>query len=133
MPIKGRELPEKAVDVGTAFSVSNTTQANATLNLADSYLATVSTARESFGASEAQLNSVVNNLSNSVTNLTQAKSQISDTDFSVETTALAKAQILAQASTAMLAQANPDRSGGSQTPAAVGALRLLSCIFRMRY
>jgi len=111
VPIRGRELPNKSVDVGAAFSVSNTTQANASLELVDAYIATVSTARESLGASETQLNSVVNNLSNNVTNLTEAKSQISDADFSVETTALAKAQILSQASTAMLAQANQTAQG----------------------
>ena len=41
-----------------------------------------------------------------VTNLSDARSRIEDTDYSAETTALAKAQILSQASTAMLAQAN---------------------------
>ena len=46
------------------------------------------------------------NLTNVATNLTDARSQIADTDYSAETTALAKAQILSQASTAMLAQAN---------------------------
>ena len=99
-------LPVKQVNMHTAFSVSNATQANATIGLADSYLNRVETARAGLGASESQLNSVVNNLANNVTNLTDAKSRISDADFSVETTNLARAQILGQASTAMLAQAN---------------------------
>ena len=46
-----------------------------------------------------------------VTNLTDAKSRIEDADFSAETTALAKQQILSQASTAMLAQANQSQQG----------------------
>ena len=66
----------------------------------------MNTARAGFGASQSQLQSVVNNLTSNVTNLTDARSRIEDADFSSETAALAKAQILSQASTAMLAQAN---------------------------
>ena len=53
----------------------------------------------------------MNNLTTNATNLTAAKSQITDADFSAETTALAKAQILSQASTAMLSQANQSQQG----------------------
>jgi flagellin len=67
---------------------------------------TVSTSRATLGASQSRLTSVVNNLTSNVTNLTDARSRIEDADFSAETTSLAKSQILAQASTAMLAQAN---------------------------
>ena len=49
---------------------------------------------------------MVNNLTTNVTNLSDARSRIEDADFSAESTNLAKAQILSQASTAMLAQAN---------------------------
>ena len=62
--------------------------------------------RAGLGASQNQLQSAVNNLTTNSTNLTAAQSRITDTDFSTESTALAKAQILSQASTAMLAQAN---------------------------
>jgi len=79
----------------------------------DDYLATfdaaisqVSGVRADLGASQNQLESAVNNLTNIATNLSDARSRIEDTDYSAETTALAKAQILSQASTAMLAQAN---------------------------
>ncbi|HCE37322.1 flagellin, partial [Zymomonas mobilis] len=58
------------------------------------------------GASESRLSSVVNNLTTNVTNLSDARSRIQDTDYSSETTNLARSQILSQASTAMLAQAN---------------------------
>jgi flagellin len=71
----------------------------------------VSTSRASLGASQSRLTSVVNNLTSNATNLTDARSRIEDTDFSTETTNLAKAQILAQASTAMLAQANQSQQG----------------------
>ena len=49
---------------------------------------------------------MVTTLSSNVANLSDARSRIMDTDYSSETTALAKAQILSQASTAMLSQAN---------------------------
>jgi flagellin len=48
----------------------------------------------------------VNNLTSNSTNLSDARSRIEDADYSSETTALAKAQILSQASTAMISQAN---------------------------
>ncbi|MEO5492683.1 MAG: flagellin, partial [Sphingomonas sp.] len=64
------------------------------------------TSRATFGAAQSQLQSVVNNVTTNVTNLSDARSRIEDADFSAESTNLAKAQILSQASTAMLAQAN---------------------------
>ena len=76
------------------------------LALFDAAIKVVSTTRANLGASQNQLESAVNNLSNNITNLTAARSRIEDTDYSAETTALAKAQILSQASGAMLAQAN---------------------------
>jgi len=69
-------------------------------------IASISTTRATLGAGQNRLQSAVNNLTNVSTNLSDARSRIQDTDYSVETTALAKAQILGQASTAMLAQAN---------------------------
>jgi flagellin len=80
--------------------------AQTTIGSVDSMLKTINTVRAGLGASESQLHSAVNNLTNNVTNLTSARSGIQDADFSAETTNLAKAQILGQASTAMLAQAN---------------------------
>jgi flagellin len=96
------------------FDVSNNTgtagdgvkNAQTTITSVDSMLKTINTVRAGLGASESQLHSAVNNLTNNVTNLTSARSGIQDADFSAETTNLAKAQILGQASTAMLAQAN---------------------------
>jgi flagellin len=102
--------------VGTSVSISTQTAASAAIasggaGAIDKALKQVGLARANLGASESQLNSVVNNLTNNVTNLTDAKSRIADTDFSAETTNLAKAQILSQASTAMLAQANQSAQG----------------------
>ena len=72
----------------------------------DDALKAVNSTRASLGAGQSRLESVVNNLSNQVVNLSDARSRIEDADFSAESTNLAKANILAQASTAMLAQAN---------------------------
>ncbi|WP_375194403.1 flagellin [Sphingobium sp.] len=82
------------------------TPTSADLDTYDTAIQTISTTRANLGAAQNQLESVVNSLTANVTNLTDAKSRIEDADFSTETTALAKAQILSQASTAMLAQAN---------------------------
>ncbi|MFO6430886.1 flagellin [Erythrobacter sp. W302b] len=88
------------------YSVADAAAATTTIATVDTQLTAVNGARASFGASQNRLQSAVNNLTNVSTNLTDARSRIMDTDYSAETTALAKAQILGQASTAMLAQAN---------------------------
>ena len=64
---------------------------------------------EAFG-SRNQLYLTVNNLTNIATNTEASKSRIMDTDYSKETTNLAKSQIIQQAATAMLAQANQSQS-----------------------
>ncbi|MFA7603754.1 MAG: flagellin [Novosphingobium sp.] len=104
------DLKVKGVDgtkIGTtALDVTDVTKAGTTIGNVDDALAAISTTRASLGASQSRLESVVNNLTNNVTNLSDARSRIEDADYSAETTALAKAQIVSQASTAMLAQAN---------------------------
>ncbi len=89
-----------------SYNVSTATDANALLTTLTDELDAISEARATLGAGQSRLDSVVNNLTNTVANLSDARSRIEDTDYSAETTALAKAQILSQASTAMLAQAN---------------------------
>jgi flagellin len=81
------------------------------LSAFDDAIAEVSTTRAGLGAGQNRLQSAVNNLTNNATNLTDARSRIQDADFSAESTNLAKAQILSQASTAMLAQANQSSQG----------------------
>ena len=93
------------------FAVDTSGNATTTITNVDAALTSVNTARATLGASQSRLESVVNNLSNTVTNLSDARSRIEDADFSAETTQLAKAQILSQASTAMLAQANQSQQG----------------------
>ncbi len=99
-------LTATALSVKGSDDAASVTAATTTLTNVDAALTSVSTARAQLGASQNRLSSAVNNLTTNVTNLSDAKSRIEDTDFSAETTALAKAQILSQASTAMLSQAN---------------------------
>jgi flagellin len=95
----------------TDFAVDSVANATTTIANVDTNLGAVNTARATLGASQSRLESVVNNLVNTATNLSDARSRIEDADFSQETTNLAKAQILSQASQAMLAQANQSQQG----------------------
>ena len=98
--IDGTTIDATALDVSTAAAAATT------VTNVDSALSDVNTARSSLGAGQNRLESAINNLTTTATNLADARSRIMDADYSAETTALAKAQILGQASTAMLAQAN---------------------------
>ncbi|WP_310535501.1 flagellin [Novosphingobium sp.] len=98
--IDGGNIDATALDVTTA-ALATTTMANVDLALAE-----VAATNSGFGAGESQLSSAVNNLTSNATNLSDARSRIMDADYSTETTQMAKAQILSQASTAMLSQAN---------------------------
>ena len=99
------QVGHRGVDLSTVAGASTA------LGLLDTAIDTVATERASLGAVQNRLESGVNNLTSTVTNLAEAKSRIEDADYSVETTKLASAQILAQASTAMLAQANQSQQG----------------------
>jgi len=90
----------------TALDVTTSALADTTIGNVDDALSDISATRASLGAGQNRLESAINNLSTNSINLSDARSRIVDTDYSAETTALAKAQILSQASTAMLAQAN---------------------------
>jgi flagellin len=89
-----------------ALDVSTQAKAATTITNVDAALVTVNATEASLGAAQNRLTSVVNNLNTNITNLSSARSQIEDTDYSASTSQLAKSQILSQASTAMLAQAN---------------------------
>ncbi len=98
-------LAINAVDISTAAG------AGTALTALDTALNTITTAQAGLGASQNRLQATVSSLVNRSTNLSEARSRIQDANFSEESTNLAKAQILAQASTAMLAQANQSQQG----------------------
>jgi len=90
----------------SALSVATAAGSQAAINSIDTAITTVNSQRATLGAVSNRLDSTVNNLTNISSNLQAGRGRIEDADFAAETTALAKAQILQQASTAMLAQAN---------------------------
>ena len=91
--------------------ISDQAGASGALADLDAALQTLTNERANLGAQQNRLDATVNNLTSTVTNLAEAKSRIVDTDFAAESTRLASAQILAQASTAILAQANQSQQG----------------------
>jgi len=80
--------------------------ANAALGIIDTAIGQISDQRSNLGAIQNRLQSAVDNLTSSSTNLQAAQGRIQDTDYSATTTQMSKSQIIAQAATAMLAQAN---------------------------
>jgi len=107
-------------DAATAFSatefaaagslatvnVSTDTAANDAIQRIDSALTSVSDLRSTFGAIQNRFESTIANLSTTVESLSASRSRIQDADFASETANLTRAQILQQAGTAILAQAN---------------------------
>ena len=89
-------------------SLSVLTQAGATLALkqVDSALTTLNSTRATLGSIQNRFTSVVNNLQSASENLSASRSRIQDADFAAETANLSRSQILQQAGTAMVAQAN---------------------------
>ena len=89
-----------------ASVIASVTAANAALDVLDTSLTTVNAARADLGAIQNRMGYAVSNLQISVENQTAAKSRIMDTDFAAETANLSRSQVLQQAGTAMVAQAN---------------------------
>jgi flagellin len=94
-----------------SLDTSTQSSADSALALLSSALDTVSEGRATLGGIQSRLATTIDNLNSQTTNLTEARSRIEDADFSQESTLLAKNQILSQASTAMLAQANQAPQG----------------------
>ena len=90
----------------SGLSVASSDAAEAALDVLTNALDDISDMRASLGAVENRLNHTVSNLANVAENTAAAQSRILDADFALEAASLARAQILQQAGTAMLAQAN---------------------------
>jgi len=93
----------------TATSISSQSGAVAQIAGVDTALGLLNAERAQLGGKVNRLESTVSNLTNITSNLQSAVGRIEDADFAAETTNLAKTQILQQASTAMLAQANASK------------------------
>ena len=87
----------------------STSSATTSLGNLDDAIETVSKFRASFGAYENRLEASLNNLLTLQVNTDAARARIEDADFAGETSKLTKAQILNQAATSMLAQANASK------------------------
>ena len=88
------------------LDISTVSGSNLALSIVDAAISQVSNQRAKFGALQNRFSSTISNLETSVENLSAARSRIRDADFAVETAELTRTQILQQAGTAMLAQAN---------------------------
>ena len=90
----------------SAIDISSVSGAQAALDSIDAALTSVNNSRASLGAYQNRFTSVVTSLQTTSENLSASRSRIQDTDFAHETASLTRGQILQQAGTAMLAQAN---------------------------
>jgi flagellin len=88
------------------ISIGTVTGAEAAVGVVDAAIQQVSSSAAKLGAISNRLDHVVNNLQETIVNTSASKSRILDADFAVESANLAKQQVLQQAATAMLAQAN---------------------------
>jgi flagellin len=94
---------------GTSAVIDNTATAGAlktVIDNIDTALDTINNQRATFGATQSRFDAVISNLQQGVENQSAARSRIMDADFASETANLSRAQILQQAGTAMVAQAN---------------------------
>jgi len=101
---------ETAVDWGSNFTSSlamaNASAANTNIGYIDTALTALYTQRSTFGAAINRLEYAADNLANVSQNTSASRSRILDADYAAETTELARTQIIQQAGTAMLSQAN---------------------------
>ena len=91
------------------IDISSASGAASALDSIDNALTYVNAQRANLGAIENRLNHTISNLTSVVVNTEASQSRIQDADFAVETSKLTKAQVLSQAATSMLAQANASK------------------------
>ncbi len=101
-----REGITAAADADTALDFSTQAGCQAAITTIQAAYDKVAKNRAQLGAVQAQMESTIRNLANVVENTTAARSRIQDADFAAETAALTRAQMLQQAATSILAQAN---------------------------
>jgi flagellin len=90
----------------SSISIGTAAEAQKAIGVIDNALETVNNIRSDLGAANNRLDFTISNLSNVAENTQAARARITDADFAAETAALSRAQVLQQASQAMLAQAN---------------------------
>ena len=94
---------------GSGLSVSNTVNASSAITSIDAAIDKITSFKSNYGAIENRIQASISNLETLKLNTEAAKSRIEDADFASETSSLTKSQILSQAATTMLAQANASK------------------------
>ena len=102
----GLSTASSTLNAISGVDITSVAGANTAISLIDGALSQVNTIRGAMGALQNRFSSVVSSLMASSENLSSARSRIVDADYAAETSALTRNQILQQAGTAMLAQAN---------------------------
>ena len=108
--IKDMAATAATIGIVAAFSIGAFANAQSMITQVDEAISGVSEVRGQLGAVSNRLNSTIANLDQVRVNLTASRGRIEDADFATETGNLARAQILQQAATAMLAQANASQA-----------------------
>jgi flagellin len=103
MAIQGTGGAAATLSIGSGATSFNT---RSTISMIDVAIKSLDTARATLGALQNRFTDTISNLQDSITNQSASRSRIRDTDFAATTSTLSKEQILQQAGTAMLAQAN---------------------------
>ena len=107
-------LGSNGVDLATADSaglnITSASEARSAIENLDKMIASVDSYRATLGATQNRLESTISNQENVIENVSDARSRIKDVDYASETAKMAQQQILQQASTAMLSQANQKNS-----------------------
>ncbi|EME1981600.1 flagellin FliC, partial [Cronobacter sakazakii] len=95
-----------SLDTNLKTTISDNASAKSVISAADAAIAKIDGARSNMGAIQNRFESTINNLNNSINNLSAAQSRIQDADYATEVSNMSRAQILQQAGTSVLSQAN---------------------------
>ncbi|MCF6250382.1 MAG: hypothetical protein L3J75_03810 [Methylococcaceae bacterium] len=105
------ELTSSSLENVASLDISSIASSNRAIDIVDGALQQIDATRADLGAIQNRMESTISNLAVQTENLSAARSRIQDTDFAAETAELTRNQILQQAGTAMLAQANQISQG----------------------
>ncbi|MEE2774074.1 MAG: flagellin [Pseudomonadota bacterium] len=103
-------MTASSISIGSDAKVTSLTGVVSAISIIDAAIVSVAAIRANLGAVSNRFNHIIDNLTNVVANTESAKSRVEDADFAVETTRLTRNQILQQAATSMLTQANAQKN-----------------------
>jgi flagellin len=97
---------DNAFETASGISFTSVAEAQDVLAAVDAMIGAIDAKRAELGAKQNRFSSTIRNQTNMIENVSAARARVQDADFAAETAALTKAQILQQASTSILSQAN---------------------------